>query len=650
MTSKNNLNYHSDDPSVDEESGSANSPSINPVDYSALGLKVGLEIHQQLDTPKLFCSCPSSIRDDTPDNVIRRRLRASAGETGVVDVAAAYEMEKQKHFVYEFYNDSNCLVELDESPPEPMNNNALSVVLQLSMMMNCNVVDQVNVMRKTVVDGSNTSGFQRTALVARNGFIDVENSDRPESVFRLGIETVCIEEDAARIISKNPDHDIYRLDRLGIPLIEIATCPDIKTPKQAKDAAAFIGMMLRSTGSVKRGLGTIRQDVNVSIASGVRVEIKGVQDLKMIDKVVELEVERQLRMLRLIGEMKDRGIASSIITGSIIDVSEKFLNSKCGFIKKGIASGLGLYAKSYRNFKGFFGFELNPNRRLGSELSDRIRLLGLNGLIHTDEDMGKYGIIEEIGTLYSDFNLEGSDSIILILGTKNKCKLAFEKIDSALKELLDKGLSKEVRNAKDDGTSSYLRPMPTGSRMYPETDIPLIYPDTAHIKMPELIRDKIARFEKEYTLPKQVAKDLVFERDFEVFVNKYPQVKPILIAESLVSMPKDIKARYGLEINTGSDLFNSQLNQILQKLNEGAIPKEAVFEILLGIAKGEHGKDIDFSKYSTSEDEIISFIVKIISERPGHNANAIMGEVMKKYRGKYPGQKILELIRKYKGE
>jgi glutamyl-tRNA(Gln) amidotransferase subunit E len=631
------------------------------LDYSKIGLKAGLEIHQQLDTDKLFCNCPSIIRDDSPDFTVKRFLRASAGETGNIDVAAKSESEKKKTFIYEGYNDSTCLVELDESPPLKINSDSLNVVLQLSSMTNAKVVDQIHVMRKTVVDGSNTSGFQRTALVARNGFIDVSVPEGKDSkstelkstdskLIKVSIETLCIEEDAARIISRTGEQDIYRLDRLGIPLIEIATGPDMHTPTEVKETAAFIGMLLRSTGKVKRGLGTIRQDVNVSIVGGQRVEIKGVQDLKIIETVVEFEALRQLNMLKLREEMHIKGITkekiNDLISEDIEEYTSKFSNLQKGFIKSGIDSGLKIYGKPYKLFSGFFGYEVNPNRRFGTELSDRIKIFGLNGLIHTDENLEKYGVFEIVKSIKSDLNLGSEDGMIFILGSSDKCLLAFKKIDESIKYFVEKGLSKEVRNAKDDGTSQYLRPMPTSSRMYPETDVATIHPDLSKIERIELLKDKIDRFTSEYSLPKQVAKELVLESNFEIFVKKYPQIKPITIAEALDSSLKDIKSRYNIDSNPSFD----QYNQIFSKLNVGELSKEAVFEILLAIGKGEQGKLIDFSKYETNEDELSEFIAGIISKNPNLNSNAIMGDVMKKYRGKYPGSKILELIKTLKNE
>lgn len=612
-------------------------------DYKDLGLKAGLEIHQQLNTRKLFCSCPNIIREDASDATTKRVLRASAGETGTVDIAAAHEISKQKHYIYEYYDDTTCLVELDEEPPHDINPDALNIVLQLSKMMSCEVVDEVHVMRKTVVDGSNTSGFQRTALIARNGFIEVESAG---ALDKIKIDTLCLEEDAARIISRDADHDIYRLDRLGIPLIEIATGPDMRTPKQVKDTAAFIGMMLRSTGKVKRGLGTIRQDVNVSIAEGARAEIKGVQDLRLIDMVVELEVLRQLSMLKLREELRLR-IKKLNLSSEIINFTEYFSETKSETIKKNLDLGLNIYGKVYKDFKGFFGFEVNPGRRFGSELSDRIKVLGLNGLIHTDEDLNKYKIVDEVKKIYDKLSLEIADSLIIIIGTEDKCALAFKKIDEAIGSFYENGLSKEVRNAKEDGTSAFLRPMPGSSRMYPETDVKTIIPSLENIEMPELIKDKIVRFEKEYSLPAQVAKELIFEEDFESFVKKYPQVKPVTIAETLVSVPKEVKTRFSLDIDVESEKFKELVSEILQNLNSGDLAKEAIIEIMIEHAKGHA---TDFSKYKTNEDELISFIVELISKHPALNSAAIMGEVMKKYRGKYPGSRIMELVKKYKGE
>jgi len=256
------------------------------IDYRSLGLKCGLEIHQQLDTEKLFCNCLSFLRKDEPKFKVRRRLHVVAGESGEVDIAATHEATKEKEFTYEGY-DTTCLVELDEEPPHMINFNALKIAIQISLLLNCKILPISQVMRKTVIDGSNTSGFQRTVLISRDGFIETSQG-------KVGIATLCLEEDSARIIDK--EKGIFRLDRLGIPLVEIATSSEIKTPEQAKESAMKLGEILR-TLKVKRGLGTIRQDVNLSVTGGKRVELKGFQDIRNIERAIGLEVKRQLGLV-----------------------------------------------------------------------------------------------------------------------------------------------------------------------------------------------------------------------------------------------------------------------------------------------------------------------------------------------------------------
>ncbi len=257
------------------------------VDYEELGFKAGLEIHQQLDTSKLFCNCPSVLRKDEPDFEVMRKLHAIAGEFGEIDIAAQQQAELKKEFVYQGY-DTTCLVELDEEPPHEINKEALMISLHIALLMNMKMIPITQIMRKTVIDGSNTSGFQRTVLIAQEGYIET-------SFGRVGIDYLYLEEDAARIVEKGDKKDIYKLDRLGIPLIEIVTAPDVKTPEQAKEVALHIGEILRSC-KVRRGIGTIRQDVNVSIRGENRVEIKGMQDMRIFVKVIENEVLRQKRL------------------------------------------------------------------------------------------------------------------------------------------------------------------------------------------------------------------------------------------------------------------------------------------------------------------------------------------------------------------
>ena len=284
-------------------------------------IKAGLEIHQQLDSHKLFCNCPSILRNDNSAIEIKRKLHAVAGETGEVDVAAKHEASKDREFVYYFY-DTNCLVELDEEPPHLINEEALKIALQIALFLNCEISNVSQIMRKTVIDGSNTSGFQRTVLIGRNGYVDTEYG-------RVGILSVLLEEDAARALNAKEEDEIgenirvFKLDRLGLPMVEIATGSDIKSPEQAKEVALFIGDILRSC-KVRRGIGTIRQDVNISIDGHPRIEIKGFQDVRMFIPVIENEVKRQEENLKLNRELK------SEVRKANVDGSTSFLRPMPG--------------------------------------------------------------------------------------------------------------------------------------------------------------------------------------------------------------------------------------------------------------------------------------------------------------------------------
>ena len=257
------------------------------MDYEAIGFKLGLEIHQQLDTHKLFCGCQSVITEDD-DYSFERFLRPTQSELGDVDEAALAEAKKKLCFRYIASNSSTCLVEADEEPPHSVNQEAIDICLTAAALLDAKPVDEIHFMRKIVIDGSNTGGFQRTALVATGGKLG-----------DVGIQTISLEEDAARKLEEKEGVVIYGLDRLGIPLVEIATEPDIKSPEQAREVAERIGQILHVTGMVKRGLGAIRQDVNISVSKGARVEIKGVQSLSSISRVAENEAKRQLRLIGL---------------------------------------------------------------------------------------------------------------------------------------------------------------------------------------------------------------------------------------------------------------------------------------------------------------------------------------------------------------
>ncbi len=616
-------------------------------DYKKLGLKVGFEIHQELDTHKLFCNCPSKLREEDPAMHVRRRLRPTQSEMGEVDRAALAESVKGKGFSYQLYPDSVCLVELDEEPPHPVNGEALDITLEAAMLLNAGPVDEVHVMRKTVIDGSNTSGFQRTMLVATDGRLDVDGKS-------FKIQTVCLEEDAARKIGESAHLVDYRLDRLGIPLIEIATGPDFHDPVSPAKAALYIGRLLRATDRMKRGIGTIRQDVNISIAKGARQEIKGVQELGLISVAIEREVQRQLALLEIKDELKRRGAGR--VDGGIVDVTEIFSKSGSKVVARSIASGGKVLALKLEKFAGLLGMELQPGRRFGTELSDRAKIYGkVGGLFHTDE-MPAYGISpEEIGLLKSRLGASEEDAVVFIADARAKAEAALKAVVDRASEALD-GVPEEVRRALADGNTEYMRPLPGASRMYPETDIPPIPVTSARLRSikgrlsdtPEKRRAKLA---EKYGLSQDLAEQMSLSENLKPFeeVVRRTGADPTLVATTLESTLVGLR-REGVKVDV---IGQAVLEEVFAQVAEGSIVKEAVPDVLRlaaqGLRLGEIIEKLGLAKIGANDlEELAAKVVsenrKLIEER-GLNAVApLMGILMAKVRGKVDGKLVHEVL------
>jgi glutamyl-tRNA(Gln) amidotransferase subunit E len=420
-------------------------------DFVKVGLKAGLEIHQQLNTAsKLFCSSPTELRD-TKDAAYEfyRYLRPSKSELGEIDRAAMEEGIGTRRFTYKAYT-STGLVENDDEPPMEMNLEALKIALQIALLLQMQPFEQVHTMRKLVIDGSNTSGFQRTALLAVDGQVSLRSG-------LVRIDTLSVEEEAAQIVDK----DVFSLDRLGIPLVEIGSAPDLKTPKMVKELALTLGTILRAC-AVKRGLGTIRQDINISIIGGARVEIKGVQALELVEDIVRFEVSRQLNLLKIRDELQ----AQRARVGIPIEVTSLFTQTGSKILKKKRVWGVLL-----PGFADLVGKEVQPGRRLGSEFADRAKKKGVAGIFHTDE-LPRYGISsKEKDALLQFLEAEERDAAVILAHESAKtCVEAISAVIERAKEATE-GVPEETRRALDNGCSEYLRPLPGAARMYPETDV-----------------------------------------------------------------------------------------------------------------------------------------------------------------------------------
>ncbi|TRO44634.1 Glu-tRNA(Gln) amidotransferase subunit GatE [Candidatus Bathyarchaeota archaeon] len=609
-----------------------------------IGLKVGLEIHQQLATSaKLFCGCPPELSKEQPEITFLRRLRPTQSELGQVDPAAFFEFQKGIMIRYEADRATSCLVEMDEEPPHPLNMEAVEVVLAAALMMNAKPVDEVHIMRKTVIDGSNTTGFQRTCVIALDGSIEVCGKLIP-------IQHASLEEDAARKTGDEQGGKIirYRIDRLGIPLIEVATGPVIYSPIEAQEVALAIGRILRDTGKAMRGLGTIRQDLNVSLPNGALVEIKGVQELDLISRVVEYEVKRQLNLIEVVGELKKRGVAAEALKPDFVDVSKMFEQTKCKVISKALEKKQIAMAVKLPGFGGLLKRELMPSFRLGTELADRARFWGrVGGIFHTDE-MPAYDVSgEEVEAVRRAVSAGEADAVVFVADNAENTIDALKAVVERAKEAVT-GVPAETRAANSDGTTHYMRPRPGAARMYPETDIPpsLITTDLLkkiHSNLPEPAEKKLGRLMSQYNLNEKLAKQLIdsdYGAIFEV-IAKESGVTATAIAAFLTETVKALK-REGLHVEMVAD---EQLREIFHGVGSGLLAKEAVPDVFSWLSTHEN-VTLKYALESLglkmlSNSEIEKLIERIINENKQSTENLgvnkfglLMGLVMKEARGK----------------
>ena len=562
-------------------------------------LKAGLEIHQQLNSGKLFCNC--NFSDTGKDLLFKRKLHATSSELGDVDIAARTEQIK----LFTYYNKScNCLVYTDEEPPRGPNEDAVKIALQFAKLVGAKIVDEMHFMRKVVVDGSNTSGFQRTGLIATGGKIEYEGKI-------LELDQLCLEEDSCR--HGEEGHE-YLLDRLGVPLLEITTKPQLNDSKDVQKAAKTIGRLLRAC-NVRRGLGTIRQDVNVSIDNGQRVELKGFQDLTSMPKVVENEVNRQRNLNKL----------KKATAGQTIVVNECF-NSKKEFA----------LALKVENWNGILGNKKSAENhiRMGRELSDYAKRAGMKGIMHSDE-LPDYGInIDETNSIKNKLKCKKDDAFILIFGIEKEVRNAMELV---IERINTQGVPKEVRKVTPENLTRYLRPMPGASRMYPETDIAPLKVNNIEILKPKTLDQR----EKDLPLNEEESKQLV-NKDLDDQFNSLNQryELPKLISRILLHILPQLKEE-------GENITSNDLEKVLDLYVKGKIVKEGIPDALLQSSKNEE-ISVNSGNIKNEVKEFVDNLVKekeeFIRERGMGAVGALMGPVMSEFKGKMDGRDINKLL------
>ena len=684
------------------------SGNLDPV---GLGFMCGLEIHQQLATGKLHSRMPSKLFDhsidEVPDDWSRsnRRLRASEGEAGQIDVAARFEQRRNRSFVY-VQPPNAGLIELDEAPPLEHDPEAVDVVLTMAAMMEAKPVPALQAMRKTVVDGSNTSGFQRTTLIATDGSVVTPTGE-------VGVDVICLEEDSARRLdtqsSSSGETVVYTLDRLGMPLVEVATAPDVQTPEHAKETALTLGTLLRDTRRVRRGLGSIRQDLNVSIACGDRVEIKGCQNLDWIPRIISLEMARQLHMYRLANQLRDEAAlpplppnrdddevpvenrvaaaATSRLPLEIHDLSDLFANCESDVVRRSLGDGSVMQGVALAGFAGKLGRMETDSEgaqlpRLGRELASAAKLAGVAGIFHSDE-LPAYGITEpEVGAVRDSLSLDDSDAFVLCVAPAWQSELALESAIQRARRAYHR-IPREVRNVvirrgqPEDGTTTAMRPLPGGARMYPETDIPVLeitleHWDGIRENLPLNSEQRRARLHKHDLSDNQVEAILGAELDDVLItaVEGGPCGCPPLPAKAWASTLLE-NARAG--VAEGTDRSEDEvpwpvLTLAVHAREEDIITREGLIPLARKLwLEGPSFTDTEFDQrlewFATQAeeagftpadtgavelavDEAIAESMDMIKERGMSAMGPLMGLVMQKLGGSADGKTVSEILRR----
>lgn len=435
--------------------------------YQSLGLISGLEVHRQLDTErKLFCNCPAvRTYSDNYDAEILRHMRPTLSELGEYDPTALMEFKTRKEIIYRLCRDTVCTYEMDDAPPFGLNRDALERALVLGVMLNLSLVDELHIARKQYLDGSIPTGFQRTAIVGINGYIMCNGR-------RIRIRQLGLEEDACREVSDRGHVRTYMTDRLSIPLVEVVTESDMQTPAEVAQVAAVIQRLCHLSGVVRTGLGKVRQDVNVSIRGGARVEIKGVPRIRQIPALVHFEALRQKALLEVRETLKGRGVTADAFATDmdVTDLARKHPHAVFAALRHGGKAR----AIVLRRCAGILSHPTAPGRTFGSEVSDRIRVVAcidrLPNMASSD-DPESFSLISMFDAIRMKTGADSGDAVVVTAGPDRDVETAIGEIRLRLLEALQ-GVTRETRKALPQGVTCFERLLPGPDRMYPDTDLP----------------------------------------------------------------------------------------------------------------------------------------------------------------------------------
>ncbi len=627
---------------------------MTPGDYAKIGFKSGLEIHQQLLTEKkLFCRCPAGHYSDEYHAEILRHMRPTLSELGEYDGTALMEFKTKKDIIYRINRNTVCTYEMDDTPPFKMNQQALDISIEVGMLLNADLVDEIHIARKQYLDGSIPTGFQRTAIISVGGWLPYK--DRKINIIQMSIE-----EDSCREYSDQGHTRIYLTDRLGMPLIETVTAPDMKTPQEVAEVNEILRRLARSTGHVRTGVGASREDVNVSVTGGTRIEIKGVPSIKRIPLLTYNEAMRQWNLLRLREEMHKRGIRANTLETQVNEVTGLLKKTAYSPIANAISEGKVVRCVTLRNCKGLLRWKTQTDTTFAKEISDRVRVIAcitdLPNITHSDYP-GETISSAEGKKIRSRVGANDDDALVLVWGSDDDTKTAASEIIIRVREATI-GIPSETRQALRDGTNGFERILPGPQRMYPDTDLPpMKIPDEKkekiRLSLPAQIWKREAWY-KELGVPEDLLKDLACSQYADVFETavKHWDLEPNITASALVAFVKRLQKK---KMDT-SYLSPEVMMKILEACKNGKVLKDGIYTAMEEMIKNK-GYSVKLLPKPASEEEFLAAVQQEAAEVEGirlynesNKAVIIMERVMNRLKGRLDGAKTWEFILNNFGE
>ncbi|MCL6097647.1 MAG: Glu-tRNA(Gln) amidotransferase subunit GatE [Bacteroidetes bacterium] len=617
-------------------------------DYETVGFKSGLEIHQQLFTSKkLFCRCPAGKYSDKYDAEILRHMRPTLSELGEYDGTALMEFKTKKDIIYRINRDTVCTYEMDDTPPFLINEDALDIALECGLLFDCSIVDELHIARKQYLDGSIPTGFQRTAIFALDGKIPYKNR-------QIDIVQMSIEEDACREVSDHGHTRVYLTDRLGMPLIETVTGPNMRTPFEVAEVAEICANLVRSTNKVRRGIGSVREDVNVSVDGGTRIEIKGVPKIGRIPLLTYNEAMRQWSLLRLRDELHKRGITKESFTAKWDDVTRLVKRAIYLPIRNAIDQGSVVKCVVLRGYAGLLHWQTQTDTYFSKEISDRVRVVAclttIPNIIHSD-GKGETLTSAEWQNIKKIVGATNDDSLVLVWGNEMDTDTAVKEIMIRAKEATI-GIPSETRQAFHDGTNGFERILPGADRMYPDTDLPptKITEERLEKLRPNLPEQywKREKWYRELGIPADTVRELSISRFANVFksvVNEW-KINPALAAVALIQFPKRLK-----KMKIDANLLNEEImEEIFRAYKDGLLSRAGIFAAMKkSIEKGRFYEELLPKPRTTKElEQIIADskeeLKKIKMFGANNSSKLLIGLVMNKVRINVEGKLVTEKI------